>query len=258
MADYPPHPNGVGLRPIEDTRFLLLHHASAVRSHQVTALEDRIAAQRLEIQSLLVDNQRLVATHVAIKQDVALAQQELRQLSSAAGDVKAERDAQVREVYERSLKLEADARSINAMVKELAQMRVDVQKLISERKQLEEELQLADAEVARARADSKQAVSIKAEMELLHREIQRGRMAIELEKKTHQSNLEHTKVMGRNKDTLAHEIEKLRVKLINADKRERASAAEAVVANAGICLKTFSSLIVGQSISNVTFKLWKV
>lgn len=171
----PPPPSGVGLRHPAEDPCLLSRYAPAVRSHQVTALEDCIAAQRREIQSLLVDNQRLAATHVVLKQDLSLAQRELRRLSAASGDVKAERDAQVREVYERSLKMEAEVRAINVMATELAQVRTDVQKLGAERKELEAELQLADAGVVRARADSKQAVSIKAEMELLHQEIQRGR-----------------------------------------------------------------------------------
>lgn len=174
--DYPPPPpNSVTLRhPIEDPR-LLPRYASAVRSPQVTALDDRIAAQHREIQSLLLDNQRLAAAHLALKQDFSLAQQELRRLSAAAGDVKAERDAQVREVYERSLKLEAEVRAINSMAKELAQVRADVQKLGADRKDLEAELQVADAELARARADSKEAVAIKTEIEVLHQEIQGGR-----------------------------------------------------------------------------------
>lgn len=76
------------------------------------------------------------------------------------------------------------------------------------------------------------------------------RTAIELEKKTHHSNLEHSKVMERNNNVLAHEIEKLHSKLIDAEKRARSSSAGAVTANAGICFKFFCSQIVTQSIKN--------
>lgn len=69
-------------------------------------------------------------------------------------------------------------------------------------------------------------------------------MAIELEKKTHHSNLEHSKVMERNKNALAHEIEKLHSELINAEKRARASAGVAAAANAGVCLKIFFQYII--------------
>ncbi|OWM66665.1 protein FLC EXPRESSOR [Punica granatum] len=233
--DYPPPlSSGVRLRhPMEDPRLLPRHAPATSRSLHVAALEDRIAAQHREIQSLLVDNQRLAATHVALKQDFSIAQQELRLLMAAAGDVKAERDAEVREVHERSLKLEAEVRVINTMAKELAQVRADVQKLAAEREGLEEEWQAADAEIARARADSEQEAAMKAEIEALHQDIQRGRTAIELEKKTHHSNLEHSTVMERNMNALAREIEKLRSELTNAEKRARASAAVGAAANAG-------------------------
>lgn len=67
-------------------------------AHPAAIMEERLAAQYQEIQVLLVDNQRLAATHVALKQEVAAAQQQLHEMSRAVGGAQAERDAQLREV----------------------------------------------------------------------------------------------------------------------------------------------------------------
>ncbi|PQQ06568.1 protein FLC EXPRESSOR isoform X2 [Prunus yedoensis var. nudiflora] len=154
-----------------------------------TALEDRIGLQHREIQSLLVDNQRLAATHVALKQDLAAAQHDLRRLSVVAGQAKAERDAEVREVYERSLKLDGEVRTIDSMGAELARTRADIQELGSVRQELVAELQSIEGEVAKTRSESKRVVDIKADIETFQQEIKKGRVAIENETKTRAKTL---------------------------------------------------------------------
>lgn len=68
-------------------------------AHPAAIIEERLGAQHQDIQMLLVDNQRLAATHVALKQEVAAAQQQLHEMSRAVGGAQAERDGQLREVY---------------------------------------------------------------------------------------------------------------------------------------------------------------
>ncbi|XP_061347221.1 protein FLC EXPRESSOR-like [Gastrolobium bilobum] len=160
-----------------------LSHSSsspAVRALPVAALEDRFIARHREIQSLLLDNQRLAAAHVAIKQDLAVTQQELRSLTAAAANVKAERDAEVREIYEKSLKMDAEVRSIAAMSSELDQVRADVQELAASRKEIASELQSVENDLARARAESQYVPPIKADIEAMRHEIQRGRYSVYL------------------------------------------------------------------------------
>ena len=45
-------------------------------------LEQKIQSQHMEIQALLAENQRLAATHVALRQELASAQQEMQRLTS--------------------------------------------------------------------------------------------------------------------------------------------------------------------------------
>lgn len=170
-----PHPTAL----IEDPRLLLHHHRapppSAAPHPHSSLVEERLAAQHRDIQSLLLDNQRLAATHVALKQELSAAQQEIRHLSGTAGTVKAERDAQVREVYERSLKMEAEIRLIDGLGSELAQVRADVQKLITDRKELTVKLKDVEEDLVRAQSEAQQVPVIKSEIETMHKEIQRGR-----------------------------------------------------------------------------------
>jgi chromosome segregation ATPase len=149
-----------------------LTHSS---SSSTSALEDRIDARHREIQSLLLDNQRLAATHLALKQDLSATQQELRQLSAAASDVKAERDAEVRRIYEKSLKMDAEVRAVSPMKSDLDQVRADVRELAAARKELASHLQSIQSDLAMARNDSKPLPAIKSDIEALRHEIQCGR-----------------------------------------------------------------------------------
>ncbi|XP_057488083.1 protein FLX-like 1 [Actinidia eriantha] len=213
---------------IDDPRVV---HRVPVHPPPAAALaEERIAAQHREIQSLLIDNQRLAATHVTLKQELSAAQQELRHLSVAAATVKAEKGAQVRAVHERSLKMEAEVRSIDTLSAELAHVRTDIQKLTASRQELTVKLKAIDDDLVRTRSESKQLPAIKADIETMHQEIQRGRAAIEYEKKAHASNVEQGLAMEESMISMAREIEKLRAELANAEKRARAAAAAAAAA----------------------------
>ncbi|XVF20368.1 hypothetical protein REPUB_Repub11eG0192100 [Reevesia pubescens] len=217
-------------------------------------LEDRITIQHREIQSLLLDNQRLVASHLALKQDLALAQQELRHLSAAAANVKSERDAEVREVYERSLKMDAESRVVDAMCAELARVRADVQKFTVDRQALTAQLEAVNDELAKSRAEAKQLPVIKADMEAVQQEIHKGRTAIEHEKKTRASNLEQRQILEKNITIVAREIEKLRVELANAEKRARAAAEAAANSSNDLLLScSLPSIISTSSDQFLTF-----
>lgn len=196
-------------------------------------LEDRIVIQHREIQSLLHDNQRLAANHLALKQDLSLAQQELRHLTAAANNVKAERDAEVREVYERSLKMNAEVRAINAMRAELANVHCDVEKLTLDRQELNEQLQVFKSKLVKAKEEVKKLPEIKSAIEMVQKEVEKGRAAIETEKKTRASNLKQRQILEKNMIFVSQELERLREELANGDKRPMATTAAAVAANPG-------------------------
>lgn len=194
-------------------------------------IEERLAVQHQEIQGLLVDNQRLAATHVALKQELAAAQYELQRMSHVAGSMHSEKDIQLRELYDKSIRMEADLHAFEAMRGELLQVHSDVQKLSASKQELTGQVQALTQDLNRANSEKQQIPALKAEIENMKQELQRARSANELDKKEHAQNFEHGQAMEKNLITMAREVEKLRAEMANAEKRARASAA---VGNAGL------------------------
>lgn len=187
-------------------------------------IEEKLAAQHQEIQGLLVENQRLAATHVALRQELAATQQELQHLSHVSQNIQTDKEHQLRELYDKSMKLEADLRSTEPMKAEIMQLRADNQKLGVARQDLTAQVQALTQDLARARADMQQVPALRTEIESLHQELQRARTAIDYEKKAHTEQLEQSQAMEKNLISMAREVEKLRAELANSDKRVRGAA----------------------------------
>uniref|UniRef100_A0A1J3K5Y2 Protein FLC EXPRESSOR n=1 Tax=Noccaea caerulescens TaxID=107243 RepID=A0A1J3K5Y2_NOCCA len=190
-------------------------------------LEDQIAIQHREIQSLLTHNQKLAVAHIGVKDQLNLAKRELALLLETAAKVKSEGEVKVREVYQNSLRMEAEARVIDGLVSELDQVRSDVQRLTEGRQKLATELAMLNGEIAKAKPNSERATEIKAEVESLRKEVSKGRAALEVEKKTRASNLHHELGMEKTIDHLNREIVKLQEELVNVETKARAAVAEA-------------------------------
>lgn len=199
-----------------DPRQLLPHPA---------IIEERLAVQHDEIQGLLIDNQRLAATHVALKQELEVAQFELQRTHEYAGLLHAEKDIQMRELYEKSVKMDRDLQAVDSMRTELMRVHGDVKELTAARQELTAKAQLMTEDLARMTAELQQVPAIKADIEGLKQELQRTRTAIEYEKKGYAENYEHGQVMEKKLVSMARELEKLRAEMANAEKRARAAAA---------------------------------
>uniref|UniRef100_A0A0E0P342 Uncharacterized protein n=2 Tax=Oryza TaxID=4527 RepID=A0A0E0P342_ORYRU len=214
---------------------VLVHHPrGGLAPHPaVAALEDRLAVRDRDIQELLVDNQRFAATHVALQQQLIAAQHELRAVSIAATRARAEREDEVRALAEQAARIEAEARAAVAARAEVDQVHADVQVLAGARTELVDRLQDLRGQLARFQAEAGKTESVRAQVETMRREIQKGRAAVEFEKKAHADNLEQSKAMEKNMIAVASEIEKLRGDLANAEKRATAVTATAPVANPG-------------------------
>lgn len=146
---------------------------------EVRILDERIAAQGREIDDFLLENRRLAASHVAYKRDIAAAQQEVRRLSDTASSTNAETDAQVREVHERFLKSEAEARSIDidGLSKELDRMRAEIKQHRDERAELTNKLNDIESDMLRSQPELQEFSELKAEIEAWQKEIRKGRYA---------------------------------------------------------------------------------
>ncbi|XP_006651959.2 protein FLX-like 1 isoform X1 [Oryza brachyantha] len=214
---------------------VLVHHPrGGLAPHPaVAALEDRLSARDSDIQDLLVDNQRFAATHVALQQQLIGAQHELRAVSIAATKARAEREDEVRAMAEQAVRIEAEARTFVAARAEADQVHADVRVLATARTELVDRLQDLREQLARLQAEAGKTESVRAQVETMRREIQKGRAAVEFEKKAHADNLEQSKAMEKTMIAVASEIEKLRGDLANAEKRATAVNTATPVANPG-------------------------
>lgn len=196
-------------------------------------LEDRLAAQLQEIQGLLVDNQRVASTHVALKQELEATHYELQRMSQYANSFHAEKDMQMREMFEKSSKLEMDLHSVDAMKAELMRVQSDIKELTVMRQDLMGQVQAMTQDLSRASADLQQVPALKAEIEHMRQEVDRAKAAIEYEKKVYADSYEQGQMMQSNLLTMTRELEKLRAEIANAEKRARAAAAAAANPAAG-------------------------
>ncbi|KAI8007226.1 Protein FLX-like 1 [Camellia lanceoleosa] len=225
----PPFGRAIGLMPhpavLEEMRESQFGRGPRELHPHPAIIEERLAAQHQDIQVLLVDNQRLAATHVALKQELESAQHKLQQTAHYASSLHAEKDMQMRELYEKSIKMEMDLGGAKAMRDELLQVQADVKELTAARQELTAQVQTMTQDLSRVTADLKQCPTLKAEIEGLKQELQRARAAIEYEKKGYAENYEHGQVLEKKLISMARELEKLRAEMANAEKRAHAAAA---------------------------------
>ncbi|XP_073058301.1 protein FLX-like 1 [Primulina eburnea] len=193
-------------------------------------IKERLAAQHDEIQALLVDNQRFAATHVALRQELEVAQYELQRDDNFARSLHAENELHMREFYEKSVKMENELHAVNAMRAELMQVHMDMKELTAVRQDLNAQFQMMTQDLSRVISDLQKIPAIKAEIEGLRHEMEQTRGAIEHEKKAFAESFEHGKVMENKLISMAREMEKLRAELANAEKRAHAAA----VGNPGV------------------------
>ncbi|CAH9090995.1 unnamed protein product [Cuscuta epithymum] len=195
-------------------------------------LEDHLAAQHAEIQRFLLDNQRFSATHVALKEELEVTQFDLQRTDQYARALYDETGMQIRELHEKSAKMEMDLQAVEVMRVELMRVRADIKGLNAEKQGLTAEIQGMTQDLTRMNEDLQKTPAIKAEIENLRQELQRSRAAIENEKKGYAANYEHGQLMQKNFLSMSRELEKLRAEMANAEKKARAAAAAAAAAAA--------------------------
>ncbi|KAL2496558.1 Protein FLX-like 1 [Forsythia ovata] len=188
-------------------------------------IKERLAAQHDEIQGMLVDNQMLAATHVALRQELEVAQYEFQRADKFARSFHAETDLEMRELYEKSVKMENELHAVNAMRADLMQVHMDIKELTAARQDLTSQVQMMTQDLARVTSDLQQVPAIKADIEGLRHELDRARAAVEREKKGVAESLEQGKLMESKLISMAREVEKLRAELANAQKRAHAASA---------------------------------
>ncbi|VVA97651.1 unnamed protein product [Arabis nemorensis] len=189
----------------------------------LSVIEDRLVAQNQDVQGLLADNQRLAATHVALKQELEVAQNELQRMMHYIDSLRAEEDIMMREMYDKSMRSEMELREVDAMRADVQNVRADIKEFTSSKQDLASQVHVMTQDLARLTADLLQIPTLTAEIENTKQELQRARAAIDGEKKGYAENYEHGKVMEQKLVAMARELEKLQAEIANSEKRGRAT-----------------------------------
>ncbi|KAM1059097.1 hypothetical protein ACFX11_024164 [Malus domestica] len=188
-------------------------------------MEQKLAAQHVEMQRLVVENQRLAATHGSLRQELAGAQHELQILHAQIGAIKSEREQQMSSLVDSIAKMEADLKSAEPVKAELQKARAEAQSLVVSRQELITNVQQLGQDLQRTHADVQQIPALVAQLDGLRQEYQLCRDTYDYEKRLYSSHLESLQVMEKNYVTMAREVEKLRAELLNNSNVDRRTGA---------------------------------
>ncbi|XP_039114519.1 protein FLX-like 3 isoform X2 [Dioscorea cayenensis subsp. rotundata] len=191
----------------------------APRPPHPVLLEEELELQHIEIQRLLADNHRLADDRAGMQREVGVLKEELHHMNIVIADLKAEKEAQCRELLEKVLKLEADVRASEPLRNEAIQLRKEVQKLNVLRQDLTGQVNTLTKELAVVRSDNQQIPHLRSEIEGLQQELMHIRRAFEYEKTRNVELMEHRQTMEKNMVSMAREIEMLRTNMGNAERR---------------------------------------
>lgn len=150
--------------------------ASGHRSLEASRLlENKIASQEAEIEQLVGDNRRLASTHVALREELINAQQEVQKLRAHIRSIQTESDIQIRVLLDKIAKMEADIRASEGRKKELKLAHMEAQSLAASRQELKGQIEQVTKELKKAHNDVQSMPDLQAELDRLVQERQRLR-----------------------------------------------------------------------------------
>ncbi|KAF7806586.1 protein FLX-like 4 [Senna tora] len=185
-------------------------------------LGNTIASQEADIERLVGDNRRLASTHVALRDELVNAQQELQKLRAHIGSIQTESDIQIRISLDKIAKMEVDIRAGEGVKKELQRAHMEAQSLAAARQELKGQVERAAQELKKVRGDVKIMPDLQAELDTLVQEHQMLRATFEYEKNKNVELVEQMKGTEKNLIGMAREVEMLRAEIQNVEKRVQA------------------------------------
>ncbi|KAK3212150.1 hypothetical protein Dsin_016856 [Dipteronia sinensis] len=204
-----PEPFGSGIRPMSGP----FPPFDILPPREV--MEQKIAAQHVEMQKLATENQRLASSQGTLRQELAAAQHELQILHAQIGAIKSEREQQMGNLTDKIAKMESELKAADPVKLELQQARADAQKLAVAREELIAKVHQLNQDLQRTHTDVQHIPALMSELESLRQEYHHCRGTYEFEKKFYNDHLESLQVMEKNYMTMSREVEKLRAELTN-------------------------------------------
>lgn len=184
-------PSFEGRRPVQAPEimrrgpFPSLSSSAAAASHRSLEsrptsqlLENKLAVQEAEIERLAGDNQKLANTHVALREALVTAAQDVQKLKSHIRSIQTESDIQIRVLLDKIAKMDVDIRAGDGVKKELQQAHIEAQSLAASGQELSAKVQLAAQQLKKALTDVKSMPDLQAELDSLVQEHQRLRWVL--------------------------------------------------------------------------------
>lgn len=182
-------------------------------------LEEELEIRHVEIRRLLGENLRLGEDRVTLQQELGAAKEDLHRMNRAIADIHAEHDLRSREIIDRGLKLEADLRALEPLKYNAKQLRTEVHRLNSIKKDLCEQVETLTKEISKLQAENQQIPLLRVEIDGLRQELFHARSALDYEKKAKVDLVDERKGMEKNMASMAMEVEKLRSELASSEGR---------------------------------------
>ncbi|CAH9142305.1 unnamed protein product [Cuscuta epithymum] len=182
-------------------------------------LEQKLASQKEEIEQLVEDNHQLASTHVALRHDLAAAQEEIERLKEHIRSIRAESDIQIRIISEKMAKKEGDIQASNRFRKDLQQAISEAQKIATTNRELSAKLVHATEELEKARSELKNLPQMQTELDKLQKEYLKLRKTFDYEKGLNVTQVENMKLMELDLVGKASELERLQAELLNAERK---------------------------------------
>ncbi|CAN6237403.1 unnamed protein product [Urochloa humidicola] len=179
-------------------------------------LEQKLAAQRGEMQKLAVENDRLAVSHASLRKELAAAQQELQRLQAQGEAARAAEEQEMRGLLDKVGKMEADLKAGESVKAELQQAHAEAQSLVAARQNVAANVQKLSKDLQRNLGEAQQLPALVAERDAARQEYEHIRSTFEYERKLKVDHSESLQAMKRNYDSMVTELEKLRAELRNA------------------------------------------
>lgn len=139
------------------------------------ALEEELEMQHREMQRIIAENRHVIDDNTILQRELTAAKDEIHRLGQFIPKLRAQKEADERELIERGLKLEADLRASEPLRVEVIQLRSEIQKLNSLRQELSSQVQGLTKDINRLQAENQQLVVMKSDVDGMHKELVEAR-----------------------------------------------------------------------------------
>ncbi|KAL9238910.1 hypothetical protein vseg_013278 [Gypsophila vaccaria] len=189
--------------------------------------KEMMAHNSMKIQVLREDYEDMLRTRMEVKQDLEVANLQLQQLGATALTVRDRREIDVKQIYERCVAMEGEARLIDSIQREHHQVVALVRSLHDTNLHLSSHFRLLHSQLHSLRSQALHVPPLNSDLLTMRHQLLQGRAAIEFEKKTRAANLEQYQAMEANMISIQNEIQRLRDDLLLAQKQARPATAVA-------------------------------